>query len=227
MNSQKGKVLQIKNVYKSFESGKQIIEVLQNIDLSIVNGEFISIMGQSGCGKSTLLYIMGGLDSPTKGEILLNGKNIAEMSDKEKGIMRRRKLGFIFQFYNLVQNLSVKDNILLPVIMDGQRVSNYKGKLQEVLDFVGLSERKEFTPRELSGGQQQRVAIARALIMDPDIIMADEPIGNLDSNSGTQVMRLFKEINEKKGTTIIQVTHSKEAAEYGNRIIRMKDGKVI
>lgn len=149
------------------------------------------------------------------------------MSDKEKGAMRRRKLGFIFQFYNLVHNLSVKDNVLLPVIMDGQKVSNYNDKLNEVLEFVGLSDRKEFTPRELSGGQQQRVAVARALIMEPEIIMADEPIGNLDSNSGTQVMKLFKEINEKKGTTIIQVTHSEEAAEYGDRIIRMKDGVII
>ena len=227
MNNSKGNVLQIKEVYKNYENGKQTLEVLKNINLNIKSGEFISIMGQSGCGKSTLLYIMGGLDSPTKGEIVLDGKNIAEMSDKEKGVMRRRKMGFIFQFYNLVQNLSVKDNILLPVIMDGQKVSDYNDKLNEVLEFVGLSNRKEFTPRELSGGQQQRVAIARALIMSPEIIMADEPIGNLDSNSGTRVMKLFKEINEKKGTTIIQVTHSEEAAEYGNRIIRMKDGAII
>ncbi len=227
MNNQKGNVLQIKEVCKNFENGKQTMEVLKNINLDIKSGEFISIMGQSGCGKSTLLYIMGGLDSPTKGEIVLDGKKIAEMSDKEKGAMRRRKLGFIFQFYNLVHNLSVKDNVLLPVIMDGQKVSNYNDKLNEVLEFVGLSDRKEFTPRELSGGQQQRVAVARALIMEPEIIMADEPIGNLDSNSGTQVMKLFKEINEKKGTTIIQVTHSEEAAEYGDRIIRMKDGVII
>lgn len=227
MNNQKGNVLQIKEVCKNFENGKQTMEVLKNINLDIKSGEFISIMGQSGCGKSTLLYIMGGLDSPTKGEIVLDGKKIAEMSDKEKGTMRRRKLGFIFQFYNLVHNLSVKDNVLLPVIMDGQKVSNYNDKLNEVLEFVGLSDRKEFTPRELSGGQQQRVAIARALIMEPEIIMADEPIGNLDSNSGTQVMKLFKEINEKKGTTIIQVTHSEEAAGYGDRIIRMKDGVII
>ncbi len=227
MNNYNESILQVRDVCKEFESGKQAIQVLRNINLDIKKGEFVSIMGQSGCGKSTLLYIMGGLDSPTKGVVTLGGKRIAQMSDKEKGIMRRRQMGFIFQFYNLVQNLTVEDNVLLPVIMDGLRVSDYNGKLEEVLRFVGLSERKKFTPRELSGGQQQRVAIARALIMEPEIILADEPIGNLDSNSGTQVMNLFKEINEKKGTTIIQVTHSEEAAEYGNRIIRMKDGSVV
>jgi putative ABC transport system ATP-binding protein len=220
-------IIKVQDICKDFYNGRQTIEVLKNINLSFLKGDFVSIMGQSGCGKSTLLYILGGMDTPTKGRVLLNGKNIADMTDKQKGVMRRRKVGFIFQFYNLVQNLSVRDNILIPIIMDGKNVFDYEGKLNEVLEFVGLSDRKNFTPRELSGGQQQRVAIARTLIIEPEIILADEPIGNLDSNSGTQVMELFRKINRKRGTTIIQVTHSKSAAEYGTKIITMKDGAII
>lgn len=220
-------IIEVQEVYKDFYNGRQVIEVLKNVNLSFLKGNFVSIMGPSGCGKSTLLYILGGMDTPTKGRVLLKGKNIADLSDKQKGVMRRRKVGFIFQFYNLVQNLSVRDNILIPIIMDGKKISDYENNLNEVLQFVGLFDRKDFTPRELSGGQQQRVAIARALITKPEIILADEPIGNLDSNSGTQIMELFRKINKKRGTTIIQVTHSKSAAEYGTKIITMKDGVII
>ncbi|QVK17501.1 ABC transporter ATP-binding protein [Mycoplasmatota bacterium] len=219
-------ILEIKNLYKSFKMGESNIEVLKGIDLTIKKGEFVSIMGPSGSGKSTLLYLMGGLDYPTKGQITINNKQLSIMKDKEQSILRRRDIGFVFQFYNLIPNLNVEDNIMLPLLLDGENIKKHKDKLEEILDIVGLSERKKFTPRELSGGQQQRVAIARALINDPEIILADEPTGNLDSKTGTEILELFKKINQIKNKTIVQVTHSNEAAQYGNRIIHVKDGKV-
>jgi putative ABC transport system ATP-binding protein len=148
------------------------------------------------------------------------------MKDKEESIMRRRDMGFVFQFYNLIPNLNVEENILLPILLDGKKASKYKKELDEILNIVGLSDKRKHTPRELSGGQQQRVAIARALIGNPEIILADEPIGNLDSKTGTEIMQLLKKINTEKGKTIVMVTHSKESAEYSNRVIYVQDGKI-
>ena len=218
--------VEVINLYKTYKLGNLDVEVLKDINLTIENGEFASIMGPSGSGKSTLLYLIGGLDKPTSGSLKINGKELAVMKDKQESIMRRRDIGFIFQFYNLIPNLNVEENILLPILLDGKKMKSYKGKLDELLGIVNLSDRRSHTPRELSGGQQQRVAIARALINDPDIILADEPIGNLDSSSGGEVMTLLKNISKKRGKTVIQVTHSKEAAEYGDRIINVKDGRI-
>lgn len=206
--------------------GEVETEVLKDINLTINQGEFISIMGPSGSGKSTLLYLLGGLDKPTSGSILIKGKELATMTDNEQSILRRRELGFVFQFYNLIPNLNVEENIMLPILLDGKRLKNEQAKLNNILTAVGLADRRYHTPRELSGGQQQRVAIARALINEPEIILADEPIGNLDSKTGTEIMQLLKRINQEFGKTIIQVTHSKESAAYGDRIIHVKDGKV-
>jgi putative ABC transport system ATP-binding protein len=219
-------VIVVKNLYKTFQMGAVAVEVLKNISLNVKQGEFVSIMGPSGSGKSTLLYLMGGLDKPTSGSIKVNGKELAKMKDKEESILRRREIGFIFQFYNLIQNLSVEENILLPILLEGKKIKNYQKNLDEIIEIVGLSSRRKYTPRELSGGQQQRVAIARALINEPDIILADEPIGNLDSKTGTEIMELLKVINKQKGRTIIQVTHSIESAEYGSRTIQVKDGAI-
>lgn len=221
-----GVVIEGKNIIKEYTLGESTTRVLDEISVSIEEGEFVSIMGPSGSGKSTLLYILGGLDKPTQGEVLVKGKNIAKMKDAEESIMRRRDMGFVFQFYNLIPNLNVEENVLLPVLLDGKKAKQFKEQLDEILEIVGLSERRKHTPRELSGGQQQRVAIARALMNNPDIILADEPIGNLDSKTGTEIMELFKKINLQKKKTIVQVTHSDESAKYGNRIIRVKDGKV-
>lgn len=226
MNNTIKDVIEAKNLYKSFQLGDNLVEVLKDINLNIKKGEFVSIMGPSGSGKSTLLYLLGVLDKPTSGSIKINGKELSVMNDKEESIMRRRDVGFVFQFYNLIPNLNVEENIMLPILLDGKKIKDYKEKLDEILEIVGLEDRREHTPRELSGGQQQRVAIARALVNDPDIILADEPIGNLDSKTGTDIMILLKKINEEKNKTIVQVTHSMEAAEYGNRIIKVKDGKV-
>lgn len=219
-------VIQAVNLCKTYRLGNLDVEVLKNIDIDIKRKEFVSIMGPSGSGKSTLLYLMGGLDKPTSGSIKINGKELSVMKDREESIMRRREIGFVFQFYNLIPNLSVEDNVMLPLLLDGKRIKDYKKRLDEILEIVELSDRKRHTPRELSGGQQQRVAIARALINEPDIILADEPIGNLDSNTGTEVMKLLKRINIEESKTIVQVTHSSEAAEYGQRIVYVKDGRV-
>lgn len=217
-------VIRTERLRKSFQNGGKEVEVIKGIDLEIHEGEFVSIMGPSGCGKSTLLYMLGGIDSPTSGQVFIHHEDMNRMKDKQKSKLRRKQIGFVFQFYNLVQNLSVAENILLPLTMDGKKAKDYQHELDDILQTVGLLERKNFTPRELSGGQQQRVAIARALIMNPKIILADEPIGNLDSKSGQDIMQLFKTINREKKITILQVTHAQDAAEYGTRIIQMLDG---
>lgn len=219
-------VVEIIDLYKTYKLGEVDVEVLKGINLSIQSGEFVSIMGPSGSGKSTLLYLIGGLDKPTSGSVKIKGKELAVMNDRDESLMRRRDIGFVFQFYNLIPNLNVEENIMLPILLDGKKIKDYKNKLDELLEIVALSDRRYHTPRELSGGQQQRVAIARALINEPDVILADEPIGNLDSKSGTEIMLLLKKINKEKGKTVIQVTHSREVAEYGNRIINVRDGRV-
>lgn len=220
------KVLEIKELYKNYTTENTEVEVLRDINLDIVRGEFVSIMGPSGSGKSTLLYLLGGLDKPTQGSIKINGTELSTMKDKEESLMRRRQIGFIFQFYNLIPNLNVEENIMLPILLEGKRGRNYTGHLEELLDLVGLKDRRKHRPRELSGGQQQRVAIARALINEPDIILADEPTGNLDSKTGIEVMKLLKKINREKEKTIIMVTHSKEAAGFSSKIINIVDGRV-
>jgi len=214
------------SIVKQYRVGTVDTPVLRSISLKIARGEFVSIMGPSGSGKSTLLYILSGLDMPTKGRVLLNGRNISGMDDAKKSIMRRRNIGFVFQFYNLIPNLNVEENIMLPVLLDGKDMKEHRRKLNDILTVVGLSERRKHTPRELSGGQQQRVAIARALINNPDIIFADEPTGNLDSKSGTEILALLREINREQGKTILMVTHSEDAAQYGNRMVYVRDGVI-
>jgi putative ABC transport system ATP-binding protein len=217
---------QVINVNKAYILGKGHLEVLKDITFNIKYGEFISIMGPSGSGKSTLLYLMGGLDNPTSGKILVNGKELSVMSDREGSVLRRRDIGFVFQFYNLIPNLTVEENILLPILLDGKKSKKYRSVLNEIMNDVDIFDRRKHTPRELSGGQQQRVAIARALINSPDIILADEPIGNLDTKTGTEIMTLLAKINAMNGKTIVQVTHSKDAAQYGKKVINVIDGRI-
>jgi len=219
-------IIETIDLCKTYMLGEISTEVLKDVNLEIEQGEFVSLMGPSGSGKSTLLYLLGGLDKPTSGTIRLKGKELSVMKDKEESEMRRKEIGFVFQFYNLVPNLNLEENIMLPILLDGKKLKQYRDRLDEILELVGLTDRRRHTPRELSGGQQQRVAIARALVNEPDIILADEPTGNLDSKTGTEILELFKRINREKNKTIVQVTHSYEAAQYGSRIINVKDGRV-
>lgn len=220
-------MIEIKNICKSFGEKDNRTQVLKNVSLCINKGEFISLMGASGSGKSTLLYLIGGLDSHDSGEIFLGGKNLAGMKDRELSKIRRSSMGFVFQFFNLVQNLSVEDNIMLPLIMDGRNPKKYADKLTEILDIVGLSDKRKSFPNQLSGGQQQRCAIARSVIYEPEILLADEPTGNLDSKSGNEIMELFSKLGREKGITILMVTHSEESASYADRIITLSDGQII
>ena len=219
-------IIKVNEVSKSFGEKENLNLVLDKVSLDIKKGEFVSLMGESGSGKSTLLYIIGGLDKPTEGNVVFDEKDINTLKEKEIAKFRRQDIGFVFQFYNLVQNLTVEENIMLPVVMDGKKEKDYKERLDKILKIVGLEDKRKALPNQLSGGQQQRVSIARAVILNPKVILADEPIGNLDSKSGEEVMKLFKTLNEEENVTILQVTHSEESAKYGDRIIRLKDGRI-
>lgn len=219
-------IIKVNEVSKSFGEKENVNLVLDKVSLDIKKGEFVSLMGESGSGKSTLLYIIGGLDKPTEGNVVIDDKDINTLKEKEIARFRRQDIGFVFQFYNLVQNLTVEENIMLPVVMDGKKEKDYKDRLDKILKIVGLEDKRKALPNQLSGGQQQRVSIARAVILNPKVILADEPIGNLDSKSGEEVMKLFKTLNEEENVTILQVTHSEESAKYGDRIIRLKDGRI-
>ncbi|MCI9976753.1 ABC transporter ATP-binding protein [Clostridioides difficile] len=223
----KSLAVEAKNIIKEFKIGNATTRVLKDISLQVMKGEFVSIMGQSGSGKSTLLYILGGLDTPTNGKVYINGTDISHFDDDNMSMIRRRNIGFVFQFYNLIPNLNVEENIMLPLLLDGKNLKDYKNQLDEILDIVGLCDRRKHTPRELSGGQQQRVAIARALIGKPEILFADEPTGNLDSNTGTEIINLLSKINKESGQTIIMVTHSLEAAKSSSRTITVLDGLIV
>ncbi|MBP1905817.1 putative ABC transport system ATP-binding protein [Paenibacillus turicensis] len=213
-----------KKLVKDFGLGHTTTKVLKGVTLQVMKGEFVSIMGPSGSGKSTLLYILGGLDTPTDGSVLLNGTDISRFNDEKMSKIRRQNIGFVFQFYNLIPNLNVEENIMLPLLLDGKKMRDYRKPLNHSLEIVGLSDRRKHTPRELSGGQQQRVAIARALIGRPEILFADEPTGNLDTKTGAEIMDLLTEINRESGQTIIMVTHSPEAAKSSSRVITVCDG---
>lgn len=219
-------VIEAVKVNRSFVNGKETAHVLKDIDLTVKEGEFISIMGPSGSGKSTLLYLLGGLDMPTQGSVSINGTDLSKLKDKKLCAMRNEQVGFVFQFYNLVPNLTVEDNIALPLMIAGKKRSNYKERLDWCLQVIGMENKRKLTPRELSGGQQQRVAIARALVFDPKIIFLDEPIGNLDTKTGIKLMELFREINQKYNKTIVQVTHSESAAMYGTKLVKLVDGEI-
>ncbi|HBG0800373.1 ABC transporter ATP-binding protein [Clostridioides difficile] len=219
--------VEAKNIIKEYKIGNTTTRVLKEVSLQVMKGEFVSIMGQSGSGKSTLLYILGGLDTPTSGKVYMNGADISHFNDEKMSIIRRRNIGFVFQFYNLIPNLNVEENIMLPLLLDGKNLKDYKNQLDEILDIVGLTDRRKHTPRELSGGQQQRVAIARALIGKPEILFADEPTGNLDSKTGIEIIDLLNKINRDNGQTIIMVTHSPEVAKSSSRTITVSDGLIV
>lgn len=220
-------IIEVSNVRKSFGSGSSLNQVLDDCNMTVERGEFVSLMGASGSGKSTLLYLIGGLDRDFEGSIRVCGEEIGPMKDEKLSQLRLDNIGFVFQFYNLVMNVSVEDNILLPATINGKKKSELLGELEEILKITGLTEKRNAMPATLSGGQQQRVAIARAILGHPQIVLADEPTGNLDSRSGEEIMELFARLNREKNMTILQVTHSEKCAGYGSRIIRLENGRVI
>jgi putative ABC transport system ATP-binding protein len=220
-------IIDVKNVSKTFQLADSSVAVLKNVNLEVEKGDFISIMGPSGSGKSTLLYLMGGLDKVSQGSIHLDGVDMQQLSDDAESRMRRNVIGFVFQAYNLIDNLTLEENIMLPALLEGKKKKDVAKKAEELMGTVGILNRRSHTPKELSGGEQQRTAIARALINDPAILFADEPIGNLDSKSGKEVLELLRNINRDKGITILMVTHSEESTRFGKRIIRLKDGEVV
>ncbi len=216
--------LEVKSLEKSYTRGEETVQALKGINVTIPDGQFVSIMGPSGSGKSTLLHLMGGLDRPSSGEVILRGESIARMSDSELSLFRRQKLGFIFQFFNLLPTLTALENVCLPRLLGGESIKKVEPKAKELLSMMGLLQRMNHKPDQLSGGEMQRVAIARALVSDPLLILADEPTGNLDSKTGESILSLLREMSQKMGKTIVMVTHDPKAASFGNRLLRLRDG---
>lgn len=214
------------DVRKIYRQGENDITALAGVSLDIARGSFVVIMGPSGSGKSTLLHLIGGLDRPSSGEVLVDNRLLGQMADDEVTLFRRTKIGFVFQFYNLLPTLTALENVTLPFVLDGVSKTAADRKAQVLLEKVGLEQRKHHLPEELSGGEIQRVAMARALAFDPPILLADEPTGNLDSKNGDAILVLLRRINQEQGCTVVMVTHSQEAASHGDRIIFLRDGKV-
>ena len=218
-------ILETKDLRKVYGTGDTAVRALDGVDLTIEHGEFVAIVGTSGSGKSTLLHMLGGLDRPTSGSVTVDGKDIFSLKDEALTIFRRRKIGFVFQSYNLVPVLNVQENIVLPIQLDGRRVD--KAFVRQIVRTLGLEERLEALPSQLSGGQQQRVAIARALATAPAIILADEPTGNLDSRTSQDVLGLLKITSQKFSQTIVMITHNEEIAQMADRILRIEDGRIV
>lgn len=218
-------ILRVENLCKEYGKGQTKVKALDNVFFSVEKGEFVAIVGASGSGKSTLLHLLGGVDRPNSGKVFIEGKDIYKLNDDELAIFRRRQVGLIYQFYNLIPILNVEENITLPLSLDGRKVD--EKRLEELINLLGLSGRRTHLPNELSGGQQQKTSIGRAMITNPAIILADEPTGNLDSKSSDEVVTLLKKSNKDYKQTIIMITHNLEIAKVADRIITIEDGKIV
>ena len=218
-------ILSVRNLKKYYNTGENTVKALDGIDLDICKGEFLAVVGTSGSGKSTLLHMLGGLDNPTSGEVIIDGINISGLSRDELTVYRRRKIGFVFQNYNLLPLMNVYENIVLPIKLDGIKPDD--DYVEEILKLLKLEDKKYFMPNQLSGGQQQRVALARALAIKPAIILADEPTGNLDSRTSQDVLGLIKISSQNLAQTIVMITHNEEIAQMADKIIRIEDGKIV
>ena len=219
-------MIQLKNLSREFQVGNQVVHALDNIDLEIAEKDYVSIMGVSGCGKTTLLNILGLLDTPSSGDYILSGINTSQMNDDEMAKIRSTKIGFIFQSFHLIPRLTAAENIEIPMILAGMSKQVRSEKVKKALSRVNLTDRSDHRPEQLSGGQRQRVAIARSIVMEPKVLLADEPTGNLDSSSGREIVKLIEELNAG-GLTLIVVTHDKQIGKRSNRVVRLLDGKVI
>ena len=218
-------ILKIENITKKYANGDKELYALDDVSFSVNQGEFIAIVGPSGSGKSTLLHMIGGIDKPTKGKVYINGTDISSLKPDKMTIFRRRNIGIVYQFYNLIPTLNAEDNIILPVLLDGKKVD--KEKLNEIIKLLKIEDRRKAMPSQLSGGEQQRVSIGRALMNNPSIILADEPTGNLDSMASKEIVEIFKYYNKAYKQTLIIVTHDEKIALQADRIIKLKDGKII
>lgn len=219
-------ILKTQKLAKEYRMGDVRVDALRNVDFAVKEGEFVAIMGPSGSGKSTLMHLMGGLDRPTSGEIWLNGRSLHQMDDDTLTLTRRREIGFVFQFFNLMPTLTAGENVALPLMMDG-KAQQLNGRVHELLDLVGLGDRIHHKPHQLSGGQQQRVAIARALVNNPKIVLADEPTGNLDSQASGMILEMLRNACDEQGQTIVIVTHDKRAAAAADHVVFLKDGEIV
>lgn len=217
-------ILRVKNLCKTYGKGENEVKALDNVSFSVNKGEFVAIIGPSGSGKSTLLHILGGVDKPTSGKVFMDGNDVYSQNEEQLAIFRRRQVGLVYQFYNLIPVLNVTENITLPVLMDGQRVN--EERLQELLDILKLKGRENHLPNQLSGGQQQRVSIGRALMNAPSVVLADEPTGNLDSKNSQEIIELLKMSNQKYNQTLIIITHDESIALQADRIIAIEDGRI-
>jgi putative ABC transport system ATP-binding protein len=220
-------ILETQHASKRYQMGEVTVNALEKVDFSVEEGEFVAIMGPSGSGKSTLLHLLGGLDGPSDGEVTLAGKPLSKLNDREITLIRRRNVGFIFQFFNLLPTLTAEENMALPLFIDGQNTKPHQEKIDRLLELVGLSERRHHKPDQLSGGQQQRVAIARAFVTDPAIVLADEPTGNLDSKTGEEILTLLRRSCDELGQTIVVVTHDARAASFADRVVFLMDGYIV
>ena len=220
-------VLEAKGLKKQYRLGQHLVNALTGVNFQVEEGEFVAIMGPSGSGKSTLLHLLGGLDSPTEGNITLAEQSLAKLSEHKATLIRRHNVGFVFQFFNLLPTLTAEENVLLPVIIDGKNPRKYEEQLTNLLELVGLLDRRTHKPDQLSGGEQQRVAVARALITQPAILLADEPTGNLDTKTGNAIMELLRRSCDELKQTVIVVTHDPKAAAYANRVIFLRDGDIV
>jgi len=219
-------ILTTQSLSKTYRSDGITVQAVRQVSLAIAPGEFVAVMGPSGCGKSTLLHLLGGLDQPTSGEIYLNSQRIDQLSETQLAVLRRQHIGFVFQFYNLIGNLTVADNVELPALLIGRRGGEASRQRQELLTLLGIADKAGAVPSRLSGGQQQRVALARALINHPTLLLADEPTGNLDSQSAREVLALLKE-NHRQGQAILLVTHDPRVASAADRVLYMRDGQIV
>ena len=220
------KMIEVVNVTKTYGAGNKAVQALRGVNTYAAKGEIVSIMGPSGSGKSTLLHLMGGLDTPSGGSVIIDGQDTQKMSDRNLTLLRRRRLGFVFQFFNLLPTMTVEENIALPLVLEKVDKPMIKQRVDELIGIVGLEHRRTHKPDELSGGQQQRVAIARALAHHPALLLADEPTGNLDSKTGAEILALLRETVQKFNQTIVMVTHDPKVAEHGDRIVVIRDGLV-
>ena len=226
MVNMKNDALEVREVTKSYRLGKSTVQALRGVSLRVRQGERVAIMGPSGSGKSTLLHLLGGLDTPTQGDVLLEGRPVTAMNDTELTLFRRRRLGFIFQFFNLLPTLTAQENVALPLLLDGTSLKAVQAEVDSLLEVVGLSERKRHRPDELSGGEMQRVAIARAFVNNPAVVLADEPTGNLDTKTGKEVLALFDRMARGANKAIVLVTHDPKIASFAERVVRMEDGLI-